>query len=729
MTEVINFRSATGTPEILIVDDEPRLLNSLKSLLTSMGYSVTSANGGQEAIELLKFAKFDLVLLDLFMPEVTGHDVMDFIIESLIDISIIVVSGDTSIDSAISALHRGAYSFLRKPYEPDELLKTVDNALKKRQLEQENENLVQQLEQSERWYRYLVDNSPDIIYTLDSEGRFNFLNDRSEALLGYPTEQLIGQHYSHIVYHEDLETANYTLNEKRTEERASRNTEIRVKCLNQFNDNSEEIKLLTLEFSSFGIYEQDKLGGTQRYVGTYGVAKDVSPRKKAEQMINYQAYHDLLTGLANRMLFKDHMELAMAQAKRNNHMFAVMFLDLDRFKVVNDTLGHGIGDLLLVEVASRLKQCLREGDTLARLGGDEFTILLPQIKDREDAESAASKIVDSLALPFEIENHEVYASISVGISIYPTDGESIDILIKNADIAMYDSKGKGRNRFQFYAKEMNVSFAEKLSLENLLRKALERNEFIVYYQPQVLTHANTIMGMEALIRWRSPLHGMLSPDDFIPIAEETGLIVPIGEFVLRSACKQAKIWEEMNLHPLRVAVNISSQQIEQPNFVDYISALLQEFDLPGHVLELEITESTILRDINMTNDKLVKLAKLGVRIALDDFGTGYSSLGYIKKFPINTIKIDRCFVHDLPGNPNNSSIVTALCSMADGLKLELIAEGVEKEEQMNFLRTLKCGEIQGFLFSKPLPVEEATKLLVNERATHGKAPKQQILSL
>ena len=716
MSELRKFQESAN-PEILIVDDEPHLLKSLKSLLSIQGYSVTSANGGHEAIDLLNTSSFDLILLDLCMPDVNGHQVMDYIIEHQIDIHIIVVSGDTSINSAISALHRGAFGFLRKPYEPDELLKAVENALNKKRLEKQNEMLIEQLKESEKWYRYLVDNSPDIIYTLDSKGNFTFLNDRVEILLGYPKQYLIGKHYSHIVHADDLDAANYALNEKRSGERATRNTEIRVKVLSENAPSEIGItKWLTLEFSSFGMYEQVDLEQISHYLGTYGVAKDVTARKKAEKLINYQAYHDLLTGLANRMLFKDHLELAIAQAKRNHHMLAVMFMDLDRFKVVNDTLGHAIGDLLLQAVSTRLKQCLREGDTLARLGGDEFTLLLPQVTDRDDAAKTADKILEALGKPFEIDGHEIYASISIGISLYPDDGDCIDSLIKNADIAMYESKGKSRNRYQFYSNAMNVSFAEKLSLENQLRKALERNEFVVFYQPQVLTHSNMITGMEALIRWISPLHGMLSPDEFIPIAEETGLIVPIGEFVLRSACEQARSWQDAYKLSIRVAVNISSQQIEQANFVDFISQLLVEFGLPGESLELEITESTLLRDIEVSSTKLKKLESLGVRIALDDFGTGYSSLSYIKKFPINTIKIDRSFMLDVPLNSNNASIVTALSSMAEGLKLDLIAEGVEDKEQLEFLRTLKCGEIQGFLISKPLSSGEATKLLSASQA-------------
>jgi len=693
-------------PLILVVDDEAHLRNSLSALLGLHGFAVVTADGGRAAIELLKSQQFDLVLLDLFMPDVDGHQVMDFIIEQQLDTCVIVVSGDVSIDSAISALRRGgAYAFLRKPYEPDELLLKIENALIKRRLEKENKAMNLQLLESERWYRYMVNSSPDIVYMLDANGRFTFLNDRVEPLFGYRKESLIGQHYSALIYLEDLESARYTMNEKRVGDRASRNMELRVR-------HNIESKLLTLEFSSFGIYEESRTDQPAKYVGTYGVAKDVTEKKKTEQIISYQAYHDLLTGLANRILFKDHLDLALAQAKRGQKMLAVMFLDLDRFKVVNDTLGHVIGDSLLKKVASRLKGCLREGDTLARQGGDEFTLLLPQIDDREDAMRTAEKIIKSFAVPFQIDGHELYVTISIGVALYPMDGESIDTLIKNADIAMYDSKAKGRNRCQLYSSSMNVSFAEKLSIEMEMRKAIERQEFQVFYQPQINVSTGRISGMEALVRWVSPLHGGITPLEFIPLAEETGLILSIGEFVLKSACKQVMLWKNAGLHPPRMAVNITSRQIEQDGFCDYILQLLQEYHLDGSMLELEVTESTLLKDGEQMIAKLKMLASMGIKIALDDFGTGYSSMSYLQKFPIDTIKIDQSFVRGLPGDPSNVSIVTAICAMAQGLKMNLIAEGVEKSDQLEFLRALNCNEVQGFLFSKPLPGNEITGLLM-----------------
>lgn len=704
-------------PRILLVDDEPHLLNSLKRVMNTYGYEPEVANGGIEALARIQQQHYDLILLDLCMPEVDGFQVMEFVVSSGIDTTVIVVSGDTSINSAIKALRNGAYDFLRKPYEPEELLHTVENALGRRKLERENENIGKQLEQSEKWYRYLVNNSPDLIYTLDEQGCFTFLNDRAESLLGYGKDELVGKHYSDIIHEEDMPNVTHIFDERRTGERASRNVEVRLKCKAESHRPRQfETRFVTMELNAMGMYDDIDPKFPGRFVGTYGVAKDVSDRKKAEETINYQAYHDLLTGLPNRILFKDRLSLAMAQAKRNDEMLAVMLLDLDRFKVVNDTLGHVVGDELLLSVGARLRGCVREGDTLARLGGDEFTLLLPQVGGGEDATKIAQKIIAALERPFYIDNHELFVSVSIGISLFPNDGETIDGLVKNADIAMYHTKSRGKNNYQFYSQSMNASFSERLSLENSMRKALERDEFRVFYQPQLNIRTGRIVGMEALIRWQHPSRGLLPPSDFIPLAEETGLIVPIGEWAMRTACIQTKAWLNAGIPPVRLAVNLSAQQIEQSHFVEKIMQALHETSLDFGLLELEITESMIMQDVENTIVKLRKLSMAGVKISIDDFGTGYSSLSYLKKFPIHTLKIDQSFVRDLTKDlSGDTSIVTAIIAMAKGLKLNIIAEGVETEKQLELLQAMDCDEMQGFLFSWPLSSDEATKLLTESQ--------------
>ena len=701
--------------KLLIVDDEPRMRQSLIDLVRLKGYEADAAENGRIAIQRLKETPYDLVLLDLFMPEVDGYTVMQHMVEHYPRISIIVVSGDNTIQAAIHALRNGAYDFLRKPYEPEELFKTIENALAKRRLEQENETFQLKLEQSEKWYRYLVDNSPDIIYTLDQNGCFRFLSNRVETLLGYEKDELIGEHYTAIVFDEDIDRARFIFNERRTGLRASADVELRLKCKNSGDVIHFENRFITIELNAMGMYVESRPETSAKFVGTYGVAKDISDRKKAEETIYHQAYHDLLTGLPNRLLFKDRLNLAMAQAKRSRQKLAVMFLDLDRFKVVNDSLGHVVGDQLLQSVANRLGKCVREGDTLARLGGDEFTLLLPQVVHQEGAANTAKKILNVLARPFFIAGQDHHFSASIGIAIYPDDGDSVDSLIKNADIAMYHVKDLGRNNYAFFTQVKNTAYSDRLSLESDLRKAITNNELELYYQPQVNTMSGGIVGMEALIRWNHPLRGLLYPADFIPLAEETGLIGVIGEWVLQTACIQSRSWQAAGMLPIRMSVNLSAHQIEQQNFLDTMVDLLKDTGLASQYLEIEITESAMMKDIEKTQDKLRQLAALGVRISVDDFGTGYSSLSYLKNLPIHSIKIDQSFIRDIAAGETETSIVTAMIQIAKGLKLRLIAEGVETDYQLAFLRSNHCEECQGFLFSRPVNTAEATRILIADQ--------------
>src|SRR5450830_974122 len=382
-------------PRLLLVDDEPRLLSSLYELLRDRSYHLVTATCGSEALAQLNRMQFDLILLDLRLPDMSGHEIMDHINRRGIEGDVIVMSGDVGIEAAIGALKRGAYDYLRKPYSREELLKTVENALQKRRLAVDNQCIAQRLENSEKMYRYLVDSSPDIIYTLNHEGRFTFINDRAYQLLGYTREELIGQHYSILVHEEDLERARYVFNERRVDERASRNVELRLKCRGgNGHDRTFNTTLMTISLNAIGMHVPDQEVKTLEFFGTYGVARDITDRKRAEEVISYQAYHDILTDLPNRILFKDRLGLAVIQAKRKKTELAVMFIDLDRFKLVNDTLGHVKGDELLQQASVRLKECLRRGDTLARQGGDEFTIVLPELRDREDAKLIADKFLE-----------------------------------------------------------------------------------------------------------------------------------------------------------------------------------------------------------------------------------------------------------------------------------------------------------------------------------------------
>jgi diguanylate cyclase (GGDEF)-like protein len=450
-----------------------------------------------------------------------------------------------------------------------------------------------------------------------------------------------------------------------------------------------------------------------RRTGQRGTGRDVTDRKTAEARISYLATRDPLTELPNRVLFNDRLEQGIVAARRTGQSLALMFIDLDRFKYINDSLGHQVGDLLLKEVAVRMLGCIRKGDTLSRLGGDEFVVTLEGLQQAEDAAQVAAKIIKALARPFEIAGHTLNTSCSIGISIFPLDAEDDRTLMKNADTAMYHAKEKGRNNYQFFSSEMNVRAVERHTLETALRLAIERQEFVLYYQPQVDIRTGKVVGMEALLRWVHPERGLLSPATFIAVAEESGLIEPIGQWVLRSACQRARAWQDAGYPPLKIAVNISPRQLLRPReFSRSLMRTLSATGLDPQYLELEMTESLLLHNAEENIAVLRKLGKDGVRIAVDDFGTGYSSLAYLRQLPIDTLKIDRTFVRDIESDPEDAAIIHAVVAMGHSLDLQVTAEGVESMGQLQALQHLGCDEYQGYLFSKPLPaVEIAAKFL------------------
>ncbi len=446
------------------------------------------------------------------------------------------------------------------------------------------------------------------------------------------------------------------------------------------------------------------------------IIADITERKRAEARINHLAHHDPLTGLPNRLSLLSRLEQALPEARRYQWNLALFFIDLDRFKVINDTLGHQVGDQLLMEVAGRLALTVRESDTVARLGGDEFVILLPDVGGAADAAMVAGKIIDALAHPVLVEGHELHTSPSIGISLYPADGEDVETIMRNADTAMYHAKSAGRNNYQFYAEEMNRAATERLTLEGRLRQAEARGEFSLHFQPQFSVRDQVPTGVEALLRWSTPDEGGISPARFIPIAEETGLVVSIGAWVLREACRQMKAWLDAGLHPLRMAINLSARQLRQKDFPATVAKALVESGMPAHLLELEITESAVMEQPREAIKLLTELRQMGVTLAIDDFGTGYSSLAYLKLFPIDHLKIDRSFVADIEHDLNDRSIAFGTIALAHSLGLNVIAEGVETEDQLELLSSNGCDEIQGYLFSRPLPAEQAFEFLRQRQA-------------
>ena len=433
--------------------------------------------------------------------------------------------------------------------------------------------------------------------------------------------------------------------------------------------------------------------------------KNITERMEAQQHLKYLAYHDGLTGLPNRTLLQDRLEQAIPRMNWHKRKIAVMFLDLDRFKIINDTLGHNIGDLLLKEAAERFEECIRQGDTVARLGGDEFAIILNDIASKDDVPPVAEKLTQSLANPFIIDNQELFVSTSIGISLFPQDGNDTQTLLKKADIAMYQAKAQGGNNFCFYSGKGDVESAKRLSLESKLRRALERGEFFLHYQPQLYIESCDVLAREALLRWTHTDFTNITPMQFIPLLEETGLIVPVGEWVLRAACLDEVARQKAGLEPHRVAVNLSIRQFQQNNFVRMIDQVISETGIPPKFLELEVTESLLINNVTKAVEILHQLHDMGVKLAIDDFGTGYSSMNYLKRLPFDCLKIDRAFVRDITHNRDDAAIVTAIITLAHNMGLEVVAEGVETFEQLNFLRDKKCDLIQGYLCSRPVPFE------------------------
>ncbi len=465
------------------------------------------------------------------------------------------------------------------------------------------------------------------------------------------------------------------------------------------------------------VHEQAEVtfDGNDKPIRMVGTVQDITERKDAEARLNYLAHYDTLTGLPNRVLLYDRLNQVMTEADRNDRLVAVMFLDLDRFKIVNDTLGHDVGDVLLKSVAERLMTCVRAGDTISRLGGDEFTVVLADVEHGDDVARVAQKIIDSFVPPFHIDGRELFMSPSIGITLYPFDDNNLESLLRNADAAMYHAKEMGRNTFRFYTAELNRRTAKRLALETALRHALERHELLLHYQPQVNLKTGRITGLEALLRWQHPEMGLIPPLDFIPLAEETGLIIPIGEWVLRTACAQARAWHDAGFRNLQIAVNLSGRQLQHLGLAKVVKNALKEAGLDPRQLDLELTESLLMHNTGETLAAMDELHTLGVTFSMDDFGTGYSSLSYLKRFPIDIIKIDQSFVRDIPRDPDDAAIAQAIIAIAHSLGMKVIAEGVETAKQLAFMRSHKCDGVQGYHFSKPVTAEAITKLLQKAR--------------
>jgi diguanylate cyclase (GGDEF)-like protein/PAS domain S-box-containing protein len=568
------------------------------------------------------------------------------------------------------------------------------------ELEMQNEELrkaQEELEASRSRYADLYDFAPTSYLTFDKNGVILEMNLSGAGLLGVDRQRLINKPFSLFVVEGDRDTFRGHLRDTLRKE-TRQISEIRIRRKDGF--------VLSVQLQSIAA---EGPGGKSTSCRT--VVIDITERKRMEERIQHEANHDTLTNLPNRMLFMNILSIEMAQAQRGKKKFAVLFLDLDRFKEINDTLGHDIGDTLLMEVAGRLRRSVRASDTVSRRGGDEFNILLTEIPDADAIITIAKKVVDSFSTPYEIRGHEFTMSTSVGISIYPEDGESMDALFKNADIAMYNAKGQGGNSYRFYNTSMNIRSIERMRFESWLRHALDRSELAVYYLPQFTIDTRQVLSAEALVRWRHPELGMLDPVRFLPFAEEIGFITAIDEWVLKTACARVKEWHNAGLPHLRLSVNLSAKHLQKSNLVERIAGILHETGFDPHLLDVEITESVAMRNLEQTIPKISKLAEMGVGISIDNFGTGYSSTNYLKKLPIQNLKIDKSVIKDIATDSYRRALISAATDMARKMNLGVIAVGVETEEQLEFLRSIGCQEMQGFLFSRPLPEEEIWNLI------------------
>ncbi|WP_226536194.1 bifunctional diguanylate cyclase/phosphodiesterase [Fictibacillus halophilus] len=542
--------------------------------------------------------------------------------------------------------------------------------------------------QSERKFRSLIESANDAIILSDSTGTIISWNQGAEFIFGFNKNEVIGEKLQ-IIIPEKYQEAH-----QKGMDRYLATGEPKVM------GKTVELEGVRKDGSEFPIELSLASWREDGNVFFSSIIRDISLRKKNEEKINQMIYRDPLTGLPNRLLLNDRLAQALDQANNNKQTLGIMFIDLDRFKYINDTLGHAVGDELLIEVAKRIEACVGKADTVSRQGGDEFIVLVPNTTS-DEVTKKAQKVIDSFSHSVMLNEQELFVTPSIGISMYPGDGRDIEALIKNADTAMYRVKEQGKNNFQFYTPEMNEAVTKKMQLEVGLRKALERNEFHIVYQPQIDVKTEQVIGAEALLRWEHPEWGSISPAEFIPIAEETGLILQIGEWVLRGACLQNKQWQKDGFRELRVAVNISSRQFQQSDLVERVSEILKETGLAPEYLELELTES-IIQDSKYAVEKMQQLKEMGIHLSIDDFGTGYSSLSYLKTFPIHTLKIDQSFTRNIYADPKDASLVETIIAMAHNLNLKVIAEGVETEEQLQFLQDKQCNEAQGYYFSRPI---------------------------
>jgi diguanylate cyclase (GGDEF)-like protein/PAS domain S-box-containing protein len=636
------------------------------------------------------------VLVDLSLTGGQALETFDRIFQASPLIPILVFSEPEDEDVAKQAVQRGAQDYL------------LEDHLDSYSLSKALRNMVERAANAEALFieqeraQVTLNSIGDAVISTDATGQVTYLNQVAEAMTGWPSAEALGQPFGDVCRIINSTSPEHAVNPMAVAMQQNKTVGVAAGSLLIRRDGLQS----AIEDSAAPIH--DRRG---RVTGAVIVFHDVTQVRALSQRMSYLAHHDYLTDLPNRMLLDDRLAQAIAAAGRHQHQLAVLFVDVDRFKHINDSLGHSIGDELLLSIAGRLVGCVRSSDTVSRQGGDEFVILLPSIAHAEDAALSANKILGALGTPHRVKEHDLQITVSLGIAVFPDDGTDAETLVKSADIAMLNAKESGRNNYQFFKPDMNEHALERQSLESGLRHALEQGEFELYYQPKMDLETETITGAEALIRWRQPGQALVLPEKFIPIAEQCGYIVPIGRWVLREACRQTRRWLDAKLAPLPVAINISAVELRSKGFVPGVRAVLLETGLDPRYLEFELTETALMQDPTSTIAVLYSLKEMGVRLTLDDFGTGYSSLSYLKRFPIDALKIDKSFVRGLCTNTGDANIVSAVINMGKSFGLRVIAEGVETREQFLRLQAQQCTEGQGYYFQAPVAAIEFTKLL------------------
>jgi diguanylate cyclase (GGDEF)-like protein/PAS domain S-box-containing protein len=647
----------------------------------------------------LESGGIDMILVDLTLPDSQGIPTFEKLFAAVPRIPIMILSADVEEEDAIKSVELGAQGYLSKGYFGSSLTpQALRNVIQRKSVEERNDKEQVRAE-------IALNSISDAVICTDVKGNIDYLNDAAETLTGWSKSEAFGQPVNSVFRLINGKTRKPIRDTAEKVLEHNKITDLPLDTILICKDGSEA----PIEDSASPIHDW---GGN--LTGTVIVFHDVSDAQAMTIKMAHLAQHDFLTNLPNRILLNDRISQAITMAKRNNTQLAILFLDLDNFKNINDSLGHAAGDLLLQSVAQRLSDCVRGSDTVSRQGGDEFVILLGGGKQDDDVGMIASKILHTLSQPYTDNLIDLYITTSIGISLFPVDGTNAETLIKNADTAMYYAKERGKNNFQFFRNDMNIRAVERQYIETNLRLALDKQEFSLHYQPKFNLITKRISGAEALLRWMHPEWGMVMPKRYMRIAEECGLIVPIGRWVLREACMQTKKWIDLGLPPFSMAVNISALEFRQPDFLEGVRSILDETGLRPEYLQLEITESVLMSDASTSKTILQDLKEMGVQLAVDDFGTGYSSLSYLNQFPLDVIKIDQSFVEGIGKSTDSGIIVGAVIGMGNNLKLRVIAEGIETETQLKFLRGLDCLEGQGFLFSRPIATEQFAALLASD---------------